>query len=473
MKAELKTLSGSVTAKVLFIALLILILLIPLGMIEGVILERSHLYATAREGVGQSWGQAQAIGGPIVVVPFTYTRLVNGHAVTVNDELYALPEQLEVTGDVETRRTATRDLQNPRLHGAPQRRRSFRSRRACQRVEDLAIHWEQAAIALPITDARSVREPIVLASGDGTTVFEAGGARVAGFGPLLVAPYAALGLGAAHGAAGLFLSSSCSTARAALEFLPLGDETRVGAHLGLAFAELRRRLLPERARACTTTGSRPSGACSSLGRGFPSRWGRSEGPSPRPSRLRRSACELITPVGIHEAALRAAKYGVLIVGFTFVAYFLFELFAPLRLHALQYLLIGLANCVFYLLLLALAEHIGFGPAYVASAVAVDGADHELQRRRAALVAPRRADRRLADGAVRLSLRHAEGRGLRAAVRRARRVRGARSLHVSDAAHRLVRRDVRRQDRRAARACSCTRERCRAGAVRRPRFGSKS
>jgi hypothetical protein len=41
----------------------------------------------------------------------------------------------------------------------------------------------------------------------------------------------------------------------------------------------------------------------------------------------------------------------------------------LRLHALQYLLIGLANCVFYLLLLALAEHIGFAPAYVASALA--------------------------------------------------------------------------------------------------------
>ena len=79
--------------------------------------------------------------------------------------------------------------------------------------------------------------------------------------------------------------------------------------------------------------------------------------------------QLITPVGIHEAALRAAKYGVLIVGLTFIAYFLFELFAPLRLHAFQYLLIGLANCVFYLLLLALAEHIGFGPAYFASAVA--------------------------------------------------------------------------------------------------------
>jgi inner membrane protein len=63
---------------------------------------------------------------------------------------------------------------------------------------------------------------------------------------------------------------------------------------------------------------------------------------------------------------------VLILGFTFIAYFLFELFAPLRLHALQYLAIGLANCVFYLLLLALAEHVGFAAAYVVSAVASTG-----------------------------------------------------------------------------------------------------
>ena len=67
--------------------------------------------------------------------------------------------------------------------------------------------------------------------------------------------------------------------------------------------------------------------------------------------------------------MRAAKYAVLFIGLPFMAYFLFELFAGLRLHALQYLLIGMANCVFYLLLLALAEQIGFGWSYVASSVA--------------------------------------------------------------------------------------------------------
>jgi inner membrane protein len=82
--------------------------------------------------------------------------------------------------------------------------------------------------------------------------------------------------------------------------------------------------------------------------------------------------ELITPVGIHEATTRAAKYAAFIIGITFATYFLFEIFAALRLHPLQYLLVGLANCVFYLLLLALAEHVGFAIAYAASGIAATG-----------------------------------------------------------------------------------------------------
>jgi len=367
VKTELKTLSGSVTAKVLFIALLILILLIPLGMIEGLILERSHLYATARDGVGQSWGQAQTIGGPIVVVPFAYTRLVNGHAITVNDELYMLPEQLEVTGDVATRELRRGIYKIPVYTARLSVAGRFAPVVLASEYEDLAIHWEQAAIALPITDARSVREPIVLASGDATTIFEAGGARVAGFGPLLVAPYAALGLGALT-APQAFSFSLVLDGTGTLEFLPFGDETRIALTSDWPSPSFAGAYSPNE-REVQDTGFTAEWRVLNLGRGFPSRWGRSESPSQTAIADSAFGVQLITPIGIHEAALRAAKYGVLIVGLTFIAYFLFELFAPLRLHAFQYLLIGLANCVFFLLLLALAEHIGFGPAYFASAVA--------------------------------------------------------------------------------------------------------
>jgi inner membrane protein len=75
------------------------------------------------------------------------------------------------------------------------------------------------------------------------------------------------------------------------------------------------------------------------------------------------------PIGIYEASTRAAKYAVLFIGLSFLIYFLFEIFAQLRLHPLQYLLLGLANCMFYLLLLAISEHLPFGFAYFVSAAA--------------------------------------------------------------------------------------------------------
>jgi len=371
----LRSLQGSVTAKVVFIGVLVLILLIPLGMIEGLVSERQSLYVLARDDIARAWGQAQTVGGPILVVPFTYTRYVTDdkfvnaerRAMTIKDELYLLPQRLEIRGNAaaeERRRGIYKvPVYTARLSATGQFPPVTLD---VGEYPDLAVQWEQAVIALPITDARYVREPIVLASGNGTTAFEAGGARVPGFGPLLVAPYAALGLGPIT-APQAFSFELVLGGTGALKFLPLGDETHVVVASGWPSPSFVGAFLPSE-RTVDTSGFTAEWRVLDLGRGYPSSWKRTGG-APGDVELSAFGAELITPVGIHEAAMRATKYGVLILGFTFAAYFLFELFAALRLHALQYLLIGLANCVFYLLLLALAEHIGFAPAYIASAVA--------------------------------------------------------------------------------------------------------
>ena len=78
------------------------------------------------------------------------------------------------------------------------------------------------------------------------------------------------------------------------------------------------------------------------------------------------------PIGLYQLTDRATKYAIMFIGLTFVAYFLFEVLGGLRLHPLQYLLVGFGNAIFYLLLLSLAEHIGFGAAYTLSAIASAG-----------------------------------------------------------------------------------------------------
>jgi inner membrane protein len=69
-------------------------------------------------------------------------------------------------------------------------------------------------------------------------------------------------------------------------------------------------------------------------------------------------------------AERSVKYAFLFIVLTFTAVWLMEVLAGVRVHAIQYLLLGAALCLFYLLELSLAEHIGFAAAYALASVAV-------------------------------------------------------------------------------------------------------
>ena len=82
--------------------------------------------------------------------------------------------------------------------------------------------------------------------------------------------------------------------------------------------------------------------------------------------------DLVDPVDVNTQADRASKYGILFVVLTFVAFALFELIKRLPIHPLQYLLVGLALAIFFLLLLSLSEHIAFWQAYLVSALACIG-----------------------------------------------------------------------------------------------------
>jgi inner membrane protein len=81
---------------------------------------------------------------------------------------------------------------------------------------------------------------------------------------------------------------------------------------------------------------------------------------------------LVDPVDVYTETDRASKYGILFVVLTFVGFVAFELIKRLPIHPLQYLLVGLALAVFFLLLLSLSEHLAFWRAYVVSAAACIG-----------------------------------------------------------------------------------------------------
>ncbi len=85
-----------------------------------------------------------------------------------------------------------------------------------------------------------------------------------------------------------------------------------------------------------------------------------------------ASIDLIQPVDLYSRVNRATKYGFLFIGFTFLALLMFDIIGGVRVSGVEYLLMGAANILFFVLLLAFAEVIGFTAAYVVASVAIAG-----------------------------------------------------------------------------------------------------
>ena len=85
-----------------------------------------------------------------------------------------------------------------------------------------------------------------------------------------------------------------------------------------------------------------------------------------------ASISLIQPVDLYSRVNRATKYGFLFIGFTFVTLLMFDVIGGVRVSAVEYLLMGAAIVLFFVLLLAFAEVIGFTAAYVVASVAIAG-----------------------------------------------------------------------------------------------------
>jgi inner membrane protein len=82
--------------------------------------------------------------------------------------------------------------------------------------------------------------------------------------------------------------------------------------------------------------------------------------------------DLIQPIDLYSQVNRAVKYGFLFIGFTFLALLMFDVIGGVRVSAVEYLLMGAALILFFVLLLAFAEVIGFTAAYILASAAIAG-----------------------------------------------------------------------------------------------------
>ncbi|VVP58232.1 cell envelope integrity protein CreD [Pseudomonas fluorescens] len=388
------------------IALLIVLLLIPLLMINGVISDRQHLRDGVLEDIARSSSYSQQLIGPLMVVPYRkVVRTWRTQAKTnqryqevslERGSLYFLPEHFELDGKVQTE-LRSRGIYEARLYHADNRISGhFSLPKQLGIKEDFTDYqFEQPFLAVGISDIRGIENALKLELNDQRLDFVPG-SQVGWLGDGVHVMFPRLdGQQAVELAFGFDLRLQGTDA---LQVVPVGKTSKVSltadwphpsfignylpaqrnvtdqgftanwqtSFFSTNLQEILTNCLTEDALATenVVAGAAPyisseissdhsisvakTGGCSvlttrSLGVGF------------------------IDPVDQYLKSDRAIKYALLFIALTFAGFFLFEVLKSLAVHPVQYALVGVALAFFYLLLLSLSEHIGFTLAYLWSA----------------------------------------------------------------------------------------------------------
>jgi inner membrane protein len=359
--------NNPVAGKVIMIGLIVLALMVPLMMLKGLISERTQMRDQAYSSVADGWGGRLITGGPMLRIPFDTTQKnKEGEVIVTRQQLYVLPSDLNIEAKIEQE-------PEPRhigIYQVPvyQVRLKVRGTFDGPAIAAAAgysgtYHWSQAKLRMPLSDVRSVRE--------------LSGARFGSselkFGPAAPGLYSAI-------EADIDLTSVLVAAKTGfnldiklagsqgLALLPMAAVTNVKMTSTWPHPQFHGAFLPAE-HAITDAGFAASWQVLELNRQFRQSWINSEVDE---ARLLASGfdVDLFQSVDVYQRSERAVKYALMFIALTFLSFYAWELLSAVAIHPMQYLLVGLALSTFYLLLIALTEHLEFWIAYWIAAVAL-------------------------------------------------------------------------------------------------------
>ncbi len=359
----------TVTAKVLGIGVLALLMTIPLMQVSGLVGERQQLRETAIAQIAQGWGGQQVLGGPVLTVP-TLSRVavaeIQPPQVRVGSESMLADElKMDVALAVQTRSygiyTAPVFVSTVKMHG------QFRAQDLAQFRRASNAQWQgsKAELRLPIGDLRGLQEVSELRINGKPARFDSSADRLGPW-PNVVVPIDLDTLADQPIDVEITLKLAGTES---LQLLPLARSTDVTMRAPWRDPSFIGAALPLEHQ-LDATGFSAHWHMLDLNRSYGQHW--VDGGNGVTEALQASTfgVQLYQPVDVYQRNVRAGKYGLLFIAMTFVAFFLFEILKRLRVHPVQYLLVGAALATFYVVLLALSEQIGFGPAYALAAIAV-------------------------------------------------------------------------------------------------------
>lgn len=372
--------------KVLVIGALTLVLLIPLLMLRGLVQERQMRANEVREDIARSSSRAQRISGPLLrltieeVVRVRRTLTEGGTQRDVVEEVrrseqqVLAPDRLSIQNQLHTEQRHRGLFSATLYHDEAQLTADF-TVPAPPVLDDNLRAWQitAAEFVLGTGDNRGIAHISLAADGEQLSAEPGTGIAWLAEGVRLSVPSKTLARIRAGGGALQLAGTFGLSGTERLGWLPVAGETHVQVTADWPHPGFQGNYLPQAAEIDE--------------HGFTASWTVSRLSSPAHRLVQECAVglgqcaglddsefevALVDPVDRYLKTDRAMKYALLFLVLVFGAVFFIEVLKGVAVHPLQYGLTGLALAIFFLLLLALSEHLGFAAAYGIAALACIG-----------------------------------------------------------------------------------------------------
>jgi len=393
----LKALQSSVLAKVAGLFFLLLLLCIPLGEIDSINRARGESQREAADELAATYAGRQTMVGPLLLVPYVerwMEPLRDAQGKVIGQEPRSkemahvvFPDKLHIEGTMAPQERYRGIFKipfytlNAALTGSFT---AFDPKAVPHSESDSSIEFKAPFIAFNVSDLRGLDGSPAMTVGSETLRFKQrvpGLADGAWFADGIHAPLTGTALSAWQASTPIAFEMKLGlVGQDTLSIAPIAEETT--AHLtspwahpsfGGRFLAAERSVTPQGFDAHWRVSSLVTSAREQVRAGLSGRGNAAEAATTQARQnigpLQTFDVSLAQPINVYSMSTRAGKYGALFIGLVLMAAFMFELFRKLRLHPIQYGLVGLSIALFFLLLLALSEKFAFWMAYAGAATA--------------------------------------------------------------------------------------------------------
>ncbi len=360
-------LKNSISLKLFVITILMLLLLIPASMIKSVIHERESLSNQAIIEVSNKWAGSQQINGPIVSIPLIYEYKDEDKTYETTKYIHILPEELNIDGNISPEKLKRGIYEVVVYKSKLALSGKFLLNKEIDRNNLKEIKYDQAFLTIGISDLRGIEDQVIL-NWDNKNLNVEPGSRISELiysGITVKLPNIETNINKSiNFSFSLNLQGSQN-----LDFIPLGSTTNVKINSNWPYPSFNGNFLPDH-RNVTETGFEADWKVLQLNRNFPQSWiGNKHAEKIGQSNF---GVNLILPLDDYKKSVRSSKYAVMCIALTFLIFFLVEIINKRKIHPFQYILVGFALCIFYILLISISEHSNFNTAYIISSISIIG-----------------------------------------------------------------------------------------------------